>query len=161
MRRSFGLALLASALVAGVVWAVAFWLPAWHDRQDKAWQQAGQRALAQVSLPASFRAHDDGSARRIRICSTTPALLCYRTAADPRSAIAPLRAALAPLTTGTARSTCEADAPLRGSPVSCTMRVPVHGSALVAELFPLLDRHAFAGTWSSTGTEVEIHVAER
>jgi hypothetical protein len=76
VRKSLGVALVAAVVAAAVTAIVALWLPAVNASKDRTWLAAGQRALAQVTLPASYRPYDNATAK-IKVCSNGPDLRCF------------------------------------------------------------------------------------
>ena len=70
MRKSFGVFAIGGVLVAGIAAFIGLWLPARHQHQDAAWTAAGERALAQVTLPSPYSTSTaDG---RNQVCSNGP-----------------------------------------------------------------------------------------
>jgi hypothetical protein len=153
-------ALLGAVVVAVVVAVVALWLPAVHASQDRKWQAAGQRALAQVVLPAPFVFFDDNDAR-VGVCGSGPFQRCFVAPGDPASEVAPARAAFAAEADGPIRSVCQRTL-VAGSPQTCSLYVPVAGSRLVVNMFARTESTAGPiADWTYRGTYVLVHLDSR
>jgi hypothetical protein len=160
VRKSFAIALVGAVVIALVGVAVAFWLPARRASQDRTWLAAGQVALANLRVPATFRNFDDAGAR-IEICETTPTQRCFAASGNPQQDLAAAQAALAGVASGPMQSFCQVS-PLPHSPQSCRIRLTVAGSKLVADLFPRAIPHR--GTtphFTFSGTYMNVHIPGR
>jgi len=160
MRKSFIAALLLAVVAAAATAVVALWLPARQAQQDRAWTAAGQRAVAHISAPSTFRPINQAGAR-ISICVPNANQLCFLAGGTPRDNLSAVQSALRPVATGPATVHC-VGSPLRGLSETCTVTVPVAGSRLVADVFP--DGHRVvgaAGRWVSHRSYVEIRVDAR
>jgi hypothetical protein len=153
-------ALLVAIVAAVALFIFALWLPSVHANQDRKWQAAGQRALAQVSLPAPFRVYDDNGAR-IGVCGTGPLQRCFVAPGDPASNVARAQAALTRQATGPIRNVCQ-PTPLPHSPPTCSVLVPVAGSRLVVNLFARADSKGKPlADWTYSGTYALVHLDNR
>jgi hypothetical protein len=160
VRKSLGVALVAAVVAAAVTAIVALWLPAVNASKDRTWLAAGQRALAQVTLPASYRPYDNATAK-IKVCSNGPDLRCFVGAGNPQQNVAAVQAAMEPLASGPVRAACH-PVPLPGSPPTCVIPVPVTGSRIVVDLFArVIPRGPRMSHLVYRGTYVELHVDQR
>jgi hypothetical protein len=159
MRRSVAVFAVVAVIGAAVAAVFGLWLPARTSHRDSAWAAAGQRALALVELPPAYTpVHDTG---HIRVCSDSRQAPCLLGPGDPADQLTTLKAALAPLATGTMQSSCIA-VPLPNSPPTCTLIVPVSGSRLAVNVFAHpVDRSKPIAQWTYEGAYVEIHVDNR
>jgi hypothetical protein len=159
VRKSVGL-FATGGIVAAVAAAVlGLWLPAWHQRQDAAWNAAGERALAHVALPSPYSTNThDG---RNQVCFNGPSERCFLGPGDPTAQVARVKAALASVATGSVQASCS-PVPVSGMPDSCRLIVPVAGSRLAADLFAHpLNRSKPFSQWTYAGAYVLIHLDQR
>jgi hypothetical protein len=160
VRKSLAVALVGAVVIALVGVVVAFWLPARRASQDRTWLAAGQVALANLRVPATFSNFDDAGAR-IEICETTPTQRCFAASGNPQQNLAAARAALAGIASGPMQSSCQA-VPLPHSPESCQIRIAVAGSELVADLFSRAIPHrGQLPHFTFRGTYMNVHISRR
>jgi hypothetical protein len=160
VRKSFSIGLVAAALLASVVAVLAFWLPSVHASQDRKWQAAGQRALAQVTLPPSFHVYNSVGVR-VEACSPSPTARCFVGTEDPQQNVPAVQAAMARVANGPVRSACQAVA-LPHSPPTCVIQVPVAGSKLVVDLYARAVRHGqHIADLTFDGTYAVVHLTDR
>lgn len=160
MRKSFSVALLAAGVIAAVAAVFAFWLPSVHASQDRKWQAAGQRALAQVTLPAPFHLYNRVDAR-IQVCGQGPAVRCYVGGGDPQQNLASVQAAMASVANGQVHAVCQ-QVPIPNSPKTCVVQVPVAGSKLVVDMFArAVPNGKPVSEWTWNGTYAEVHLTDR
>jgi hypothetical protein len=160
MRRSVGVAL--GIVVAGAIALLValVWLPAVHARQDRAWREAGDRAIAAAHLPAQFHAF-----HTLNNGSLTCVPHCFVAFGEPRDNASAARDALQAVATGPMRTTCGADGGFAVAPDKCRLVVPVDGSRLDAFLYarfqPPKGKHGPVSAEDFQGTILQLAVAPR
>lgn len=159
MRKPFVIAAVIAVVVAVGAAVVGLWLPAWNQRQDAAWSEAGQRALAQVALPTAYTSitHDGPS---FQVCDGSPRERCFLGPGEPEQQLATVKAALAAVANGPMSSSCHPDLP--GGPRACDLAVPVDGSRLRATVYAHpRDRSKPLAQWTYDGVYVMAIVDQR
>jgi hypothetical protein len=160
VRKSFGVALAGAAVLAAAVWLIAFWLPARQASQHRKWDAAGQRALAHVVMPASFRPHDDAGSH-YQICDVNLSMRCFVVSGDPRDTVSAAQAAFTSMATQPTHPSCHKDLEPH-APDRCSFQVPVAGSKLLVDLFARGADNGFPGpNWKYDGSYVEVRVDAR
>jgi hypothetical protein len=159
MRRSVAIFAAIGIVAAAIAAVVGLWLPARSQRLDAGWIAAGERALAQASLPSQYSI--DTRDGRIQVCSNGASERCFLGPGDPAAQIAPVKVALADMATGPMHASCS-PVPQPNAPASCRLFVPVAGSRLAVELFAHpVEMRGPPSQWTYSGAYVLIHVDER
>ena len=155
-----------AAVLAAVAAGIALvWLPAIHQRHDRAWMDAGHRAIAGVQLPAEFSEFHvlrDGSSTET--CGDgTVSVRCFVAAGDPRDNVTAARAGFRPIATGPIEVSCGSDGGFAVAPDKCRLQVPVKDSEL--DVFVLARFHMPKRTpvvaEDFDGTVIQVVVAPR
>jgi hypothetical protein len=147
--------------VVAVLATVLLLVPALREHRDRAWQSAGDKAVAALDLPSQFRPVDSAAASTAFTgCNPAAPDRCFVVGADPVDSVDAVRAAVAPLATGPVRQACGPE-PL-GAPDKCHLFVPVDGSELLVMMYGRAVRlRPSTHTLITRGSYVQVVVAPR
>lgn len=160
MRRSFGVTLGCAVAGGMALLLVLVALPAARERRDRAWRDAGARAIAAAQVPAPFHAF-----RTLNHGSLTCVPHCFVASGEPRDNVATTRDALRAIATGPIGTSCGADGGFAVAPDKCRLVVPVAGARLDVFLYALFEppkgKHGPVSAKDFHGTILQLAVAPR